>query len=1449
MIREIEDEETEVTFSPLEEDRVVRDRLSEVNMIRQYAAESIQDCYRRYIACKPYKKSKRISESEKLVYHLASDTIKKFFAFKFYKKKQNRIKKYEEKFSYIDEAKNSGSTENKLLMDNIDDDKYYQEECKSPQAKQMTSVSPLPYSRSLISNRFEDEDNLYETKENSTSKDCIETVANITDDPRLVRIAEAKYVDNNDNVKMASKESKGTLNNLDEKISSNTTRIKAKKSAKVSEAKKSSNAEPANTKGSKDVAIQEVSNTTTKVSKAPAKTTQKVSNVNSDSIAQSKLVIDEALEAAMRAECSVIKLNVKEVAMILDALGYEITAGLENEVARENDGFSTRNHAPICELPMLNAPSLAATLSAFAKENKLVFDSKHFQISESKANIAVRHLSNLVQGPWSKIRSILLQLTKYEESVNHDNVSGLRKVKPSQWSSKYTNIFLRSLQLVSKNDGTSVDINSSAIDGEELLTVNRSMLKDVYGIVPSILQHRFCVYQHVLKLLNSWWSKGIRPDDVHVASKAGASTKSSVSVKDKDYKWGVFEGVFALGDDIPSVNGVELGNKVDVYVAPFSNLMQSWVPLNRAYGWNIPFEQLNLLGNVVGDSCGYIYRSNASRDDADATDIKGHRWVTLYKNNIDLAGSEVNGIIDSVALGESISKIAKYSFDNSCFSVLVPILCLRPNKSASSTLSVLKSPRTAGGVEIGKLYRIANEQSLRRACERFDWWDRPSPAILSKMAGNVGEVVAISELRSRQRVGIRVKDTLIVDALPLECLADMATEGDASESEFVDDVNTDLEADDRKRNSKKVKGKKKKTSKKKGSNSAVVKLLSNSNFGNEEVAVGIKGLPENVAVKAVDVLEDNHELDLESVASAAAHELVLPASISERNNFSTEIIIVPSPTRRDHLVEEPENRDISHDNSGQKRPLYRPSSSPEQTSLYRPVRSFSPVNTLEKVSVDLRDSFAVTNDQVRVAVHNRYDNHSINVYWMPDAGDDVLLLTLLPFETQAVTTTVGHKFYASTNDGLIAKPGTITVCRGINDYYFGDEDKEKEGRNIKVNPSQPLLNLDIEFDETDMMQRADKKKGKSMDRQQKYSDRDFDDAVISIPSPRQEATDYSWLRSIDRHPLQFSHVDAKEVESQTTQRDDDERNRIPALRLDMIPNHEAAPVKSPVPMLNVCVPVFDSENAVFADGKSRYYDTESMTATKIAVRPPSVPSYVRKVKNMNNQVNNRDRFNMEDDLPDSPIKDGSNITVKGNHKPLAVPTERTRKVVNRNKEDDDLMKEVQPVSPSIVPRPPKGRSKQLEFDANIVPDKVIERIEYVDGLFGVEGRGVSNKEINCNVKSQDQASENKASPKKQTRPKSALGSSHKAAGQAKPEDVQFGLAATNINIQKRPKSAYNPTSLAEHVQKRLERGNNIVDSMEVNEEEFLRRELLRSSQENRSKEKWLEKQIEEISKM
>lgn len=58
--------------------KVVRDRASELNMVRQLAAECIQDVYRRYRACRPAIKLKRIISCERLVMNMAADTIKRY---------------------------------------------------------------------------------------------------------------------------------------------------------------------------------------------------------------------------------------------------------------------------------------------------------------------------------------------------------------------------------------------------------------------------------------------------------------------------------------------------------------------------------------------------------------------------------------------------------------------------------------------------------------------------------------------------------------------------------------------------------------------------------------------------------------------------------------------------------------------------------------------------------------------------------------------------------------------------------------------------------------------------------------------------------------------------------------------------------------------------------------------------------------------------------------------------------------------------------------------------------------------------------------------------------------------------------------------------------------------------------------------------------------------------
>ena len=46
-------------------------------------------------------------------------------------------------------------------------------------------------------------------------------------------------------------------------------------------------------------------------------------------------------------------------------------------------------------------------------------------------------------------------------------------------------------------------------------------------------------------------------------------------------------------------------------------------------------------------------------------------------------------------------------------------------------------------VKVGMFVRVANEATLQKACERFDWWDRPLPDTLAKMASNKVCVVSL----------------------------------------------------------------------------------------------------------------------------------------------------------------------------------------------------------------------------------------------------------------------------------------------------------------------------------------------------------------------------------------------------------------------------------------------------------------------------------------------------------------------------------------------------------------------------------------------------------------------------------------------------------------------------------------------------------------------------------
>ena len=228
-------------------------------------------------------------------------------------------------------------------------------------------------------------------------------------------------------------------------------------------------------------------------------------------------VIDEAFASALNAQCSIISLQTHEIAMVLDALGYEL-----------NDSISElKKRSETIEVPMLSNAPLAAVLSFHGRNKCLVKDLDNFSVSEQMANVAVKHLSSLVQGPWLKVRSLLLK---------YFNLPKDKIIRPTLWPHNWILEFTKVLQFPEKNFAT--------ISGKVFLEIPKTFLKDVYNVIPSLLQARFVLYQHLFRLLDEWWDKGIRPNDLYKEkdspkkSTKSARKKESLKIIKASENWG-----------------------------------------------------------------------------------------------------------------------------------------------------------------------------------------------------------------------------------------------------------------------------------------------------------------------------------------------------------------------------------------------------------------------------------------------------------------------------------------------------------------------------------------------------------------------------------------------------------------------------------------------------------------------------------------------------------------------------------------------------------------------------------------------------------------------------------------------------------------------------------------------------------------------------------------------
>ena len=478
------------------------------------------------------------------------------------------------------------------------------------------------------------------------------------------------------------------------------------------------------------------------------------------------IVLDEAHADALAAQTRRVVFSASEAVKLLDALDCELS------VEAIGPG-STQILAgvPPLHLPLSHEQSLAASLTAYARANFLVKEPRLFSLTEAQATLATQRLHTLVDGSW--LHSSDGNVSCGVRAVILEQCAGIlgRNARPSLWG---TRAILRVLNVL----GMPTDrAEATALDGSGFLQLSVASLSDIFTNLPALLQARVRILQHTLQLVDQWWGIGHRPGDIWREASSGTlaalqtpfivtpdpanasidKTNKRKVRKHKDSKslacrqgWGIDVPVDVVN------NGV-----IAVELAPQEALLQAWMPLNRAYGWGIPLETLSIACSRLGSARALLdlacLEPQPSASDALDAPI-GYVWVRVE----DIQGTELLELCPSqLVRPESPSGFAE---------ALVPLSCVRkaslPTKSVTSHAAL-----DPNSLFIGAQVRIAERTRLLRACERFEWWDRPPAEVLNALAGQTAIVVALTDASTRGRVGVRLPTSGVLDAVPLEALS------------------------------------------------------------------------------------------------------------------------------------------------------------------------------------------------------------------------------------------------------------------------------------------------------------------------------------------------------------------------------------------------------------------------------------------------------------------------------------------------------------------------------------------------------------------------------------------------------------------------------------------------------------------------------------------------------
>lgn len=535
-------------------------------------------------------------------------------------------------------------------------------------------------------------------------------------------------------------------------------------------------------------------------------------------------MIDKAFETALQQCSACVTLTYREVDSLLESVGVRHSvASTAEELARNSQTIS---------LPLHKIP-LAATLSEYIRTSGWPFvmdDSSSsggprdhsvssggvavnlITLSENHAAVIIKSLSKLISGPWKQARALIIDLCSSSGLVNvaadagynsdsstgkfsgtlNNTVAISSTQKPDTWSTQSVMQLLSVLQLP-------LEYFRNCEGGNSLLEMPDHLWSHSNQL-PSHLQLRWCTYKQTLRILNAWWSSGIRPGDKQQKvprdpskKKLGKGTCSSGGLS-MSCKGNIDCNRSSSQDSHMLADGEQLSedrdgnrneplkefiNGIPVKICHADELLKALIPVNRAYGLGLNLTQIASVASYIGGHLGCIARKELEAECGPA--YKNCRWICFDSAEI----AHAFGLIFPSIL-ENPDVIMKESNSNAALlrtfcrmiketevAVLIPEQCLKkPNHN--DTLHILRkqsrSFKRYDDIRVGDAVDLAPLVELKRAYERFDWWDRPDEDTLKRIHSKSGEVVAISELHCKGRIGVHITEAGVTDAIPIEAL-------------------------------------------------------------------------------------------------------------------------------------------------------------------------------------------------------------------------------------------------------------------------------------------------------------------------------------------------------------------------------------------------------------------------------------------------------------------------------------------------------------------------------------------------------------------------------------------------------------------------------------------------------------------------------------------------------